>query len=62
MSDKKKEIKKWEPDDFELEMTSVWSFPNRGNWATPMQNGEEIGHRTFQEIFCFAIQKRMTGY
>ena len=29
-----KKIKKWEPDDFELEMTSVWSFPNRGNWAT----------------------------
>ena len=27
-------IKKWEPDDFELEMTTVWSFPNRGNWAT----------------------------
>lgn len=29
-----KKIKKWEPDDFELEMTTVWSFPNRGNWAT----------------------------
>lgn len=25
---------KWEPDDFELEMNTVWSFPNRGNWAT----------------------------
>ncbi len=25
---------KWEPDDFELEMTTHWSFPNRGNWAT----------------------------
>ncbi|MDR0952067.1 MAG: methyltransferase domain-containing protein [Oscillospiraceae bacterium] len=24
----------WEPDDFELEMNTVWSFPNRGNWAT----------------------------
>ena len=30
----KKKIKKWEPDDFELEMTTVWSFPNRGDWAT----------------------------
>lgn len=30
----KKKITKWEPDDFELEMTTVWSFPNRGNWAT----------------------------
>lgn len=29
-----KKIKKWEPDDFELEMTTVWSFPDRGNWAT----------------------------
>ena len=30
----KKKITKWEPDDFELEKTTVWSFPNRGNWAT----------------------------
>ena len=29
-----KKITKWEPDDFELEMTTHWSFPNRGNWAT----------------------------
>lgn len=27
-------IKKWEPENFELEMTSVWSFPQRGDWAT----------------------------
>lgn len=27
-------ITKWEPDDFELEMTTVWNFPDRGNWAT----------------------------
>ncbi|WP_421790460.1 TRM11 family SAM-dependent methyltransferase [Gardnerella sp. DNF01192] len=27
-------IARWEPDDFELEMTTHWSFPNRGNWAT----------------------------
>lgn len=27
-------IHKWEPDNFELEMTSVWSFPDRGKWAT----------------------------
>lgn len=30
----KKKITKWGPDDFELEMTTVWSFPDRGNWAT----------------------------
>lgn len=29
-----KAITKWGPDNFELEMTTVWSFPNRGNWAT----------------------------
>ncbi|MGM9520512.1 MAG: TRM11 family SAM-dependent methyltransferase [Phascolarctobacterium sp.] len=29
-----KKIKKWAPDDFELEMTTMWSFPNRGDWAT----------------------------
>lgn len=29
-----KKIKKWEPDDFELEMTTHWSFPVRGDWAT----------------------------
>ena len=29
-----KKEKKWEPEDFELEMTTHWSFPNRGNWAT----------------------------
>lgn len=27
-------IKKWEPDNFELEMTTHWSFPKRGDWAT----------------------------
>jgi DNA modification methylase len=26
--------KKWEPDKFELEMNTVWGFPNRGDWAT----------------------------
>jgi len=28
-----KEIK-WEPDDFELELNTVWRFPERGDWAT----------------------------
>lgn len=27
-------IKKWEPEEFELEMNTVWSFPKRGKWAT----------------------------
>lgn len=29
-----KKIRKWKPDDFELEMTTHWSFPKRGDWAT----------------------------
>lgn len=29
-----KKEKEWDPEDFELEMTTHWSFPNRGNWAT----------------------------
>lgn len=32
MSNKK--IIKWEPEDFEVEMTTHWSFPKRGDWAT----------------------------
>lgn len=30
----KRKITKWAPEDFELEMTTHWSFPKRGNWAT----------------------------
>lgn len=29
-----KKITKWEPDNFELETNTVWSFPERGKWAT----------------------------
>ena len=29
-----KKIKQWEPEEFELELNTVWSFPNRGKWAT----------------------------
>ena len=29
-----KNIAKWEPDSFELETNTVWSFPKRGDWAT----------------------------
>ena len=30
----KKKITKWHPENFELEMTTHWTFPNRGDWAT----------------------------
>lgn len=29
-----KKITTWEPENFELEMTTHWSFPKRGDWAT----------------------------
>lgn len=29
-----KEIKNWSPENFTLEKTSIWSFPDRGSWAT----------------------------
>ena len=41
-----KKITKWKPDDFELEMTTHWSFPKRGDWAT---HDAEIGLRIFHE-------------
>jgi len=37
----KKETK-WEPDNFELKINTVWSFPDRGNWAT--HNGKYRGN------------------
>ncbi len=30
----KGKITEWEPKDFKLEGTTVWSFPTRGTWAT----------------------------
>lgn len=27
-------VEKWSPKDFSLEATTVWSFPDRGKWAT----------------------------
>ena len=39
---KEKKIKKIYPDKFEIENTTVWSFKNRGNWAT--HSGEYRGN------------------
>ena len=33
-SDCSRKIISWEPDNFNLEATTIWSFPNRGKWAT----------------------------
>jgi DNA modification methylase len=34
----KKRITKWEPENFTLEKTTVWDFPQRGNWAVHQGN------------------------
>jgi len=41
---KKWEIKTFEPVDFELETTTVWSFPERGRWATHYLNAKYRGN------------------
>lgn len=35
-------IKQWEPQNFQLETTSIWSFPEHGGWAT--HNGKWRGN------------------
>lgn len=35
-------IKEWEPKEFKMEATTVWSFRNRGKWAT--HNGKYRGN------------------
>lgn len=35
-------IRQWEPQNFQLETTSIWSFPERGSWAT--HNGKWRGN------------------
>lgn len=35
-------INSWEPDNFKVEATSLWSFKSRGNWAT--HNGKFRGN------------------
>lgn len=34
----KKKIKQYQPEEFELERTNAWSFPERGKWATHQGN------------------------
>jgi DNA modification methylase len=38
------EIKQLQPEDFQLETTTVWSFPNRGTWATHYLNNKYRGN------------------
>lgn len=38
------QIKQYQPDDFQLETTTVWSFPQRGTWATHYLNNKYRGN------------------
>ncbi|MEM5803769.1 MAG: DNA methyltransferase [Candidatus Aenigmatarchaeota archaeon] len=40
----KKEIKDLQPKNFQLETTTVWSFPERGDWATHHMNSKYRGN------------------
>ncbi len=39
-----KKIETLQPNNFELETTTVWSFPNRGKWATHYLNAKYRGN------------------
>jgi len=41
---KKWKIDSFEPEDFKLETTTVWSFPERGKWATHYLNAKYRGN------------------
>ena len=61
MSKKKGEILIREaPEKFELEDSTIWSFPERGSWAR--ENIEEIGPHIFPETLFYVIQRKMIGY
>lgn len=51
-----KKITKWEPEDFELEMTTHWSFPKRGDWAT--HDAKWRGNWSPYTHMCFRMDKR----
>ena len=50
-----KKITKWQPDDFEFEMTTTGHSPSEAIGLPTMQNGEETEHRIFRETSCFVI-------
>ncbi|HEC91681.1 MAG TPA: DNA methylase, partial [Candidatus Atribacteria bacterium] len=37
-------IKILQPENFELETTTIWSFPDRGKWATHYLNAKYRGN------------------
>ncbi|MEM3264717.1 MAG: DNA methyltransferase [Thermoplasmata archaeon] len=45
-----KDIKVLEPNDFKQEVTNVWSFPKRGDWATHSLNAKYRGNWSPQII------------
>ena len=54
-----KKIKTWEPDDFQLEMTTHGLFPKEESGQHTMRNGKEISHRIFPATSFFVIRRKM---
>ena len=46
------------PEKFKLEDTTIWSFPERGNWATPVSYTHlDVYKRQISDCFNIKIQK-----
>ncbi len=54
-------IKEFEPKHFELETTNVWSFPNRGKWATHYLNSKYRGNWAPQVVRNLLIRYTKEG-
>jgi hypothetical protein len=49
---------KLHPEEFELECTTVWAFPRRGNWATHKSDWRGNWSPEVAEILFCVTQKR----
>ena len=49
-------------EDFKLEETTIWSFPDRGNGQRIQGDIGGTGLLMFREILSVDIRKKMTGY
>ncbi len=56
-----KEIKTLQPEDFKLEVTTVWSFPKRGNWATHYLNAKYRGNWAPQVVRNLIVRYSKEG-
>lgn len=53
-----KKIRKWEPDDFELEMTTHWSFPKRADGNAHDAKWRENCLHTYKKYYINVISQK----